>query len=149
MLTRFAARGVNLTRIESRPTKQGLGDYCFVIEFEGHLADEIVGDCLRELHMITGRMKFLGSYPVPGGQPSAARAEIEANSVRLADEWLADAAAAESWNLRALSGAVMRCVKSIREGMAERTIATVLKTVVGASSPGVRIPLPPLVEGSF
>ena len=62
---RFAARGVNLTRIESRPTKQGLGDYCFVIEFEGHIVDEIVGDCLRELHMVTGRMKFLGSYPVP------------------------------------------------------------------------------------
>jgi prephenate dehydratase len=87
MLNRFAARGVNLTRIESRPTKQGLGDYCFVIEFEGHLADEIVGDCLRELHMITGRMKFLGSYPVPGREPSAARAEIEAERQQ-ADDWL-------------------------------------------------------------
>jgi len=88
MLTRFAAREVNLTRIESRPTKQGLGDYCFVIEFEGHLMDEIVGDCLRDLHMITGRMKFLGSYPVPGGTPSDFRARVEAER-RLADEWLA------------------------------------------------------------
>jgi prephenate dehydratase len=87
MLARFAARGVNLTRIESRPTKQGLGDYCFVIEFEGHLADEIVGDCLRELHMMLGRIKFLGSYPVPGAEPSAARAEVEAKRQQ-ADDWL-------------------------------------------------------------
>ncbi len=89
MLNRFAARGVNLTRIESRPTKQGLGDYCFVIEFEGHLMDEIVGDCLRDLHMITGEMKFLGSYPARGGMPSGARARVESER-KLADAWLAE-----------------------------------------------------------
>jgi len=48
-LGRFAARDINLTRLESRPTKRGLGDYCFVIEFEGHVADDVVADCLADL----------------------------------------------------------------------------------------------------
>ena len=39
ILGRFAARDINLTKLESRPTKLGLGDYCFVIEFEGHVAE--------------------------------------------------------------------------------------------------------------
>ncbi len=49
MLHEFAARAINLTKLESRPTKQSLGDYCFFIDFEGHVTDEIVADCLRTL----------------------------------------------------------------------------------------------------
>ena len=49
ILGRFAARDINLTKLESRPTKRGLGDYCFVIEFEGHVADDVVADCLADL----------------------------------------------------------------------------------------------------
>ena len=52
--------------MESRPTKRGLGDYCFVIEFEGHVADEVVADCLADLQAHLARVKFLGSYPVTG-----------------------------------------------------------------------------------
>jgi len=62
----FAARNINLVRIESRPTKKALGDYCFVIELEGHISDEIVGDCLKELYAELGHIKFLGSYPIYG-----------------------------------------------------------------------------------
>ncbi|MDP9453248.1 MAG: prephenate dehydratase, partial [Actinomycetota bacterium] len=49
ILQEFAARAVNLTKLESRPTKRSLGEYCFIIDFEGHVADELVADCLRDL----------------------------------------------------------------------------------------------------
>ena len=57
---------INLTKLESRPTKRDLGDYCFFIDFEGHLADELVADCLRNLAAKQAKVKFLGSYPVAG-----------------------------------------------------------------------------------
>ena len=49
ILQEFSARSLNLSKLESRPTKQSLGDYCFLIDFEGHVADELVADCLRTL----------------------------------------------------------------------------------------------------
>ena len=49
ILQEFAARAINLTKLESRPTKRGLGDYCFFIDCEGHVADEVVADALRNL----------------------------------------------------------------------------------------------------
>ncbi len=57
---------INLTKLESRPTKRDLGDYCFFIDFEGHLDDELVADCLRNLAAKQAQVKFLGSYPVAG-----------------------------------------------------------------------------------
>ena len=78
ILGQFAARSLNLTKIESRPTKLGLGDYCFVIEFEGHLSDEVVGDCLKELHMELAAVKVLGSYPVFGERAPERREEVAA-----------------------------------------------------------------------
>ena len=75
ILSEFAARSINLTKLESRPTKRGLGDYCFLIDLEGHLADEVVADCLRVLHAELAGVKFLGSYPAAGEHgPAAARA---------------------------------------------------------------------------
>jgi prephenate dehydratase len=69
ILGAFATRSINLTRIESRPTRQGLGDYCFVIEFEGHVNDEGVGAALSDLDGSGVNVKFLGSYPVHGEMP--------------------------------------------------------------------------------
>ncbi len=57
---------MNLTKLESRPTKRSLGDYCFFIDCEGHIADEVVADALRNLSAKQGDVKFLGSYPVGG-----------------------------------------------------------------------------------
>jgi prephenate dehydratase len=88
ILGQFAARNINLTKIESRPTKLGLGDYCFVIELEGHLSDEVVGDCLRELHMDLSSVKFLGSYPAFGEHGPERREQIAAARAD-ADAWLA------------------------------------------------------------
>ncbi len=63
ILGEFAARAINLTSLQSRPTKASLGQYCFLIDCEGHIADEVVADALRNLSMKTARVKFLGSYP--------------------------------------------------------------------------------------
>jgi prephenate dehydratase len=68
ILTEFAARGVNLTRIESRPTKGRLGQYCFSIDCEGHVCDARVGDALAALHRICADVRYLGSYPRRDGQ---------------------------------------------------------------------------------
>ncbi len=87
ILGRFAARDLNLTKLESRPTKQGLGDYCFVIEFEGHVADDVVADCLADLQAHLARVKFLGSYPVTGEGASDRRQEV-AEARRSADQWI-------------------------------------------------------------
>ena len=76
ILGRFAARDINLTKLESRPTKRGLGEYCFVIEFEGHVADDLVADCLADLQAHLARVKFLGSYPVEGESATRRRDEV-------------------------------------------------------------------------
>ena len=79
ILQEFAARAINLTKLESRPTKRGLGEYCFFIDFEGHISDEVVADCLRNLAANQAEVKFLGSYPVAGEEgPERRRAVSEA-----------------------------------------------------------------------
>ena len=87
ILGQFAARSINLTKIESRPTKAALGSYCFLIDFEGHVSDEVVGDCLRELHMELAEVRVLGSYPAAGAGGDAVRREIEL-ARQNADSWL-------------------------------------------------------------
>jgi prephenate dehydratase len=63
ILSEFGTRGVNLTRIESRPTKGRIGQYCFSIDCEGHIAEERVGDAVAALHRVCGDVRYLGSYP--------------------------------------------------------------------------------------
>ncbi|AKT50627.1 prephenate dehydratase [Arsenicicoccus sp. oral taxon 190] len=63
LLEQFAARGINLTRLESRPTGEGMGRYCFSIDVEGHLADERVGEALMGLRRVCADVRYLGSYP--------------------------------------------------------------------------------------
>ncbi|GAB2737800.1 prephenate dehydratase [Kitasatospora kifunensis] len=63
LLQEFAVRGVNLMRIESRPTGHGLGNYCFSIDCEGHLSERRVSETLMGLRRICPQIRFLGSYP--------------------------------------------------------------------------------------
>ncbi|PYI40043.1 prephenate dehydratase [Arthrobacter psychrolactophilus] len=63
ILEQFASRGVNLSRIESRPTGQFLGHYIFSVDVDGHVRDARVADALRGLHRVSPGMRFLGSYP--------------------------------------------------------------------------------------
>jgi prephenate dehydratase len=88
ILQEFAARAINLTKLESRPTKQGLGEYCFIIDLEGHVDDELVADGLRDLRSKLADVKFLGSYPAAGEHGPAVRRDAEA-AWRVADEWIA------------------------------------------------------------
>jgi len=87
ILQEFAARAINLTKLESRPTKLALGDYCFIIDLEGHVTDEVVGDCLRNLKSKQADLKFLGSYPAAGEHGPAARRDAD-TAWREADAWL-------------------------------------------------------------
>ena len=87
ILQEFAARAINLTKLESRPTKKGLGDYCFIIDLDGHVADEVVSDCLRELRSKLRDVKFLGSYPA-AGEHGETRRRARTAAWRTADKWI-------------------------------------------------------------
>jgi prephenate dehydratase len=88
ILQEFAARAINITKLESRPTKRDLGDYCFFIDFEGHLDDELVADCLRNLAAKQAKVKFLGSYPVAAPDGHTRRKAVT-KAWRDANAWLA------------------------------------------------------------
>jgi prephenate dehydratase len=62
-LSEFAFRGVNLTKIESRPRKQGLGRYMFFVDLEGRATDQHVAEALEGLRNHAETLKVLGSYP--------------------------------------------------------------------------------------
>jgi prephenate dehydratase len=87
LLSEFAVRGISLTRIESRPTRQRLGVYSFSLDCEGHFLDRRVGEALAALHRVCDDVRFLGSYaradgrenkPVPDRAGDAAFADAEA-----------------------------------------------------------------------
>ena len=63
VLMELAVRGVNLTRIESRPTGEALGRYAFFLDCTGHLAEVRVGEALQGLRRVCADVRFLGSYP--------------------------------------------------------------------------------------
>jgi prephenate dehydratase len=87
ILSEFSARNINLTKLESRPTKRGLGNYCFIIDLDGHIADEVVADALRVLHAELAGVKFLGSYPAAGTDGPAVRLRVDA-AWQQAEEWM-------------------------------------------------------------
>lgn len=84
VLAEFALRGINLTRIESRPMKAKLGEYQFFLDCEGHVAQDAIGDALAELHRRCTWVRFLGSYPRVG----AARPGPDPAGFSAAREWL-------------------------------------------------------------
>lgn len=90
MLTEFAARGVNLTRLESRPTGAGLGSYCFHLDADGHLAEARVGAVLAALHRICADLRVLGSYPRADGTVTRPLRTGNADpDYATAEQWLA------------------------------------------------------------
>lgn len=63
ILTPFSNKGINLTKIESRPSKKKLWDYYFFIDIIGHYEDESVQQVLHEIKGKCKKVKWLGSYP--------------------------------------------------------------------------------------
>jgi prephenate dehydratase len=90
ILEEFAIRGVNLCRIESRPTGQGLGRYYFFIDCEGHVRDARVGEALMGLRRSAANLRFLGSYPRADRQPTLVRRGTSDEEFGEAADWLAE-----------------------------------------------------------
>ena len=88
ILTEFAVRGVNLTRIESRPTRKALGDYFFSVDIEGHVEDARVAEALMGLHRICLDVRFLGSYPRHDGKAAHMRRGVTDADFAEARQWL-------------------------------------------------------------
>jgi prephenate dehydratase len=89
ILTEFAVRGINLTRIESRPTRRVLGDYYFSVDLEGHVEDARVGEALMGLRRVCAHVRFMGSYPRHDGLVPEVRAGGSDEDYADAREWLA------------------------------------------------------------
>lgn len=67
LLTELAVRGIDLTRIESRPIKDRHSEYWFHLDCLGHVAQPAMGEALAAVHRRCDRVRFLGSYPRAGG----------------------------------------------------------------------------------
>ena len=63
ILAELAKRDIDLTKIESRPTKKLLGDYLFHIDLKGHIEDALIQETLEKIRSKVGMLKILGSYP--------------------------------------------------------------------------------------
>jgi len=89
ILTEFAERGIDLTKLESRPTKEGLGQYCFLMDFVGHISEKNIADTLTKIRIEQADIKFLGSYGVAGDTEIKT---LPANSKvwKETDVWLTD-----------------------------------------------------------
>jgi prephenate dehydratase len=88
ILDQFATRGVNLSRIESRPTGQYLGHYFFSIDADGHVADARVADALAGLHRISPATRFLGSYGRADGHRTSVAPHTSDQAFRSAHAWV-------------------------------------------------------------
>jgi prephenate dehydratase len=89
ILDQLTMRGVNMTRIESRPTGAALGDYLFSLDCEGHVADARVGEALMGLRRVCADVRFLGSYERHDGKAPDIRAGTSDQEFRDAAAWLA------------------------------------------------------------
>ncbi|MGK2349495.1 prephenate dehydratase [Actinomyces sp. W5033] len=90
MLEQFSARGVNLSRIESRPVGDSLGRYRFSIDVEGHVREERVQAALIGLHRTCPQVRFLGSYPRLDARPVIVPAGTSDKDFVVARAWVQD-----------------------------------------------------------
>ena len=89
MLSEFAVRGISLTRIESRPTRERLGVYSFSLDCEGHIEDARVGEALMGLRRVCADVRFLGSYARHDGVAPDIRVGTSDREFLDAAAWLA------------------------------------------------------------
>jgi len=105
ILDQFATRGVNLSRIESRPTGQYLGHYFFSIDADGHVGDARVADALAGLHRISPATRFLGSYGRADAQSAQVAPHTSDQAFQAAHEWVGSILHGASLPSETVSGA--------------------------------------------
>jgi prephenate dehydratase len=88
VLQEYATCGVNLVRIESRPTGAGIGQYSFSVDCEGHIADRRVGEALMGLKRLCSDVRYLGSYPRADQVRPTVRAGTADSDFLTAGDWL-------------------------------------------------------------
>ncbi len=88
-LAELSLRGINLSRIESRPVKDHFGHYRFYLDFDGHVADARIGEAMAALQRRCDSVRFLGSYPKADRKPASVRPGSSEQAFRNAAEWLA------------------------------------------------------------
>ncbi|MDR2453870.1 MAG: prephenate dehydratase [Bifidobacteriaceae bacterium] len=96
LLEQFSTRGINLTRIESRPSGDALGRYLFSIDAEAHVAEPRMAEALVGLHRFSPRVRYLGSYPKADFVPTRLRPGTEDAAYGEARAWVADVQAGRS-----------------------------------------------------
>lgn len=102
VLTELSVRGVNLVRIESRPTGERLGRYGFFLDCTGHVAEARMGEALAGLYRVSPDVRFLGSYPRAAAPDGAGTAEPPVPPPPGSSD--ADFAAAAAWLARLRAG---------------------------------------------
>ncbi len=88
-LTEFSLRGINLTRVESRPTGDGIGNYFFHLDCAGHISEARMGEAVSALHRNSTDVRFLGSYPCAEGSLARTQPGASEEDFREASSWLA------------------------------------------------------------
>jgi prephenate dehydratase len=96
LLTELTMRGIDLTRIESRPIKDRHAEYWFHLDCTGHVAEPAMGEALAALHRRCDEVRYLGSYPRAGNgatddadPPPAPFGDADADGFAAAERWLA------------------------------------------------------------
>lgn len=87
VLDEFALRSINLTKIESRPTKQRLGEYCIFLDASGHVTEARMAEALRSVHRHVAEVKILGTYPRADGLVAAAAGADSEDAYAEASRW--------------------------------------------------------------
>ncbi|MCL2803456.1 MAG: prephenate dehydratase [Micrococcales bacterium] len=88
MLEQFATRGINLSRIESRPSGDALGRYHFSLDAEAHVREPRMAEALVGLHRFSPRVRYLGSYPKASAVPTRLRNGTSAEAYLEAQAWV-------------------------------------------------------------
>jgi prephenate dehydratase len=87
LLEQFAVRGVNLSRIESRPIGDRLGRYRFNVDAQGHIEDAAIAEALKGLHRFSPKVQYLGSYPRADKEKSVHEGNNSDAQFGDADQW--------------------------------------------------------------
>jgi prephenate dehydratase len=90
ILDELALRGINLTKIESRPTKTTLGEYCILIDCEGHPTEARLSAALRAVHRHVAELRILGAYPRADGIAAVPEPAEADDAYRQAQVWYDD-----------------------------------------------------------